>query len=53
MSVLGVILIVALFLVLAIALFFEIRSLVKSINQYKAKKSQKDIAKDNDTKEDK
>ena len=41
MNVLGIIIVVALCVVLALALFFEVKSLIKSIDAYKKKKNKK------------
>lgn len=41
MSVFGIILLALIILVLIIALFFEMRSLIKTIREYKKKKSSK------------
>lgn len=40
MSILGLIIVILLCLVLMIALFFEVRSLIKSVRQYKKKKQE-------------
>lgn len=53
MNVLGIIIVVVLCLVLAIALFFEIKGLIKSVKVYKTKKSLKEKAKSEESKEDK
>lgn len=55
MNVLGIIIVVVLCLVLAIALFFEIKGLIKSVKIYKQKKNLNKENKVNtsETKEDK
>lgn len=55
MNVFGIIIVVVLCLVLAIALFFEIRGLIKSVRVYKQKKNLKKENKTNtsETNEDK
>lgn len=50
MNVLGIIIVVLICVVLAIALFFEIKGLIKSINQYKLKKREKQSKDDKESK---